>query len=204
MLLIKQFLPILEHFFNKSKSEWYDVKNELIGLWCLLSAAPDDADDDDDDEDVNNGYDGGGGICDCITFLSTVLLSFVVAVDVTVNVNEDLLLEQIDDILSWIEWLCWWLWRWWLWWERCFERWLWQWQHDILNASRNVSFEMNMINGKNNASNNESATNIRSRNGVHIPGIKMANKLNTWSMTKEKSFKLISSKKQRKNFFLKI
>lgn len=55
----------------------------------------------DADDDVNNGYDGGGSICDCITLRSTVLLSFVVVVvDVTVNVNEDLLLEQIDDILS--------------------------------------------------------------------------------------------------------
>lgn len=175
------FIPILEHFFKRSKSEWYDVKNVLMGVWCLLSVDVDDDDVDvdelddvfDADDDVNNGYDGGGSICDCITLRSTVLLSFVVVVvDVTVNVNEDLLLEQIDDILSWIEW--WWWWRC----ERC-EWWLPQWQHDRVKASRNVSFEINIINGNNNASNNESATNIRSWNGVHIPGIKIANKLNT-------------------------
>ena len=154
-----------------------------MGVWCLLSVDVDDDDVDvdelddvfDADDDVNNGYDGGGSICDCITLRSTVLLSFVVVVvDVTVNVNEDLLLEQIDDILSWIEWWWWWWWRC----ERC-EWWLPQWQHDRVKASRNVLFEINIINGNNSASNNESATNIRSWNGVHIPGIKIANKLNT-------------------------
>lgn len=188
----KWTIPFLEYFFTKSKSEWYDVKNELIRVVCCFLSADDvDAADDDDDVDDDvfddvldddTGYNAGGCIWDCIAFRSTVLISFVVvavAFDVTVNVNDDLLLEQIDDILSWIEWW-WWLWwgRWRLWWWWCDDE-LWQWQHDRVKASRNVSFEINIINGNNNASNNESATNIRSWNGVHNPGINMANKLNT-------------------------